>query len=342
MKKEKPVEQTTLLLPAEATDLRKVACAMAAATAESIVAEFFRGIDADDHVEPGNVHMDWDPNHPGDAPIKLDASAKRVAHREGTSRLKKLGYPTDEVVFGGEEGGYGTQSVSSGNLIVRQDVLDGSKNALRVMNEFATVHLLDKSRSVNPPRTRHYAGAILAANGFEVSWQNHSRFADQNLWYPRFDCEVYVAAAGWGQPSRRVRGLSYTRDPGTVAAVAHKTDKKDKLDQLLAQLGVQPKSVFTVAGTPLVSGLLAGEIGMIVETEPVTLHDSALLIPFQMLGGYVTDLNCQRLNYLKIYEQNAHILRADHKPIPGYIAWSDTTLLAQARANIAARRGTGQ
>jgi hypothetical protein len=316
---------TDSLLYEEANRARKIAKAAAEGTMDQIVAEFFRNVDAEEPAEDDSM-LQWDSNHPGERPINLDADAKVIARKLAADALRKAGYPEDICKFCGEEAGSGTQRIRVGDIIIRQDVLDGSKLAERVMTDFSSVHLTDKVRTLNSvgPRTRHLGGAIVAANALSISWANHSQYLGERHWYPRPEGVVYLDGHRWGQPERRVRGLSYNRHEGTVAAVAAKPEKKRLLDQILAGLGIEPETVVTVGGTPLVASLITGAISMIVEPNPVTLHDSALLIPFQLLGGCITDTDGVPLNYLKLYEQNAHIMDPKHTPIPGYIAWANT------------------
>lgn len=313
-------EQATYFggLAEQADFLRKIAKSAADETVNAVVAEFFRDIDGEEPDEDVAV-LRWNRDHPGAAPIRWDADAKVLAQKIAQNALRDAGYPDDNIVFCGEEGGSGTHLLRAGNIIVRQDVLDGSKLAQRVMSDFSSVHLIDM---VRPDRARHMGGAIACANGLTVSWANHSRFNGRDLWYPRPEGMIYLDGHRWAQPERRVRGLSYDRHAGTIAAVAAVPEKKEQLDRILTQLDVTPNAIFTVGGTPLVAALIAGSISMLVEPNPVSLHDSALLLPFQLLGGHITDIEGNSLDYIRLYEQHATELEATDKPIPGYIAWA--------------------
>lgn len=69
-------------------------------------------------------------------------------------------------------------------------------------------------------------------------------------------------------------------------------------------------------------GLLLGQVGSVIETQPVTLHDSAFLIPHVLLGGRVDGLTSGPIDYLGLYESNCTSFDATDTPIPPYVAYS--------------------
>lgn len=112
----------------------------------------------------------------------------------------------------------------------------------------------------------------------------------------------------------------WDRRAHTYAAVA---SKRQRLDALLSSIGAPNTDdvIYNVAGTPVVAALLAGALSKNIEVEAVTLHDSMHLIPHQLLGGRVHDLNkLGPLDYLALYEHEAVNLDPKVKPVPPYIA----------------------
>jgi hypothetical protein len=156
-----------------------------------------------------------------------------------------------------------------------------------------------------------------------VSWVHTSVFVRSRGRYLSIRGRVYLEGAPWGIPETELQGRRWDRAAGTVAAVAASPERRKKLQEVLDRLSLVPDALYTLGGTPLAPALIGGDLEMLIEPNAVSLHDSALLIPHQILGGEITDLRLKPFDYLGEYERCALTLSPDDKPIEGYIAWGD-------------------
>ena len=174
------------------------------------------------------------------------------------------------------------------------------------------------------------AGAIMSVTGWCTSWAQWSAYDDALARDRHVRGSVFVSNANWGVPEREVDERRGDRAHSAVAAVATSVERHAATVAVLERLGiVKPSAFYTVAGTPIAAALIGGRISMVVEPCAVSLHDSALLIPHQILGGVATTAGGAPLNPLAVYEQTADDLRPDAKPFTdGYIAWGGDVITA--------------
>ena len=227
------------------------------------------------------------------------------------------------VIEVGEEAGTPTRLLNPGDLLVRLDVLDGSTNAKVTMSDFSSVALVDRiphRMASGRRRGHHVAGAITVATGWTISWENQGRYEADRDDYRPITGDVYVSAEPWGVPEFELPTPSWIRRAHSSSAVA---SKRRRLDEALRILGVQEADdvFYNFGGTPIVAALLMGQLENVIEPSWVTLHDSAHLIPHQLLHGAIerTD-DHDPLDYLALYEANALNLDPTHKPVPPYWA----------------------
>lgn len=265
-----------------------------------------------------------DQAHAGAPPHAFDVLARDVSLDHLEAALKDMGVPRSHMVPVGEEAGGGTQLIRPQTYLLRQDALDGTNNAIRLWQNFSSVQLIDHVHAVDSDRlrARHLAGAIAVSNGWTVSWCHWSTFNPRERRYERIIGSVYLDGTPWGAPEIEVNALQWDRAAGTVAAVAASPSRLQLLNETLERIKVEPSALYNVGGTPLAPALVSGAIECVIEPNPVSLHDSALLLPHQILGGMVTDLEQKQLDYLAKYESSALELSPGAKPINGYIAWA--------------------
>lgn len=269
--------------------------------------------------------LSFSTDHSGDAPIKIDVDAHEAGWEVCQRELRAFLPAERQILDVGEESGTPTKQLVPGTIICRQDPLDGSTNARVMFANWGSVVLIDEVRhdGRNGLRGRHCAGSIAMSTGWTVSWLNDSRYDHNRHRYNNLRGQVFIEGNAWGFPETQLHDTRWDRLKGTVAAVASKPERY--LATLEALGGTQPSQLYNVAGTPLVLGLLVGDIERVVEATPVTLHDSALLLPHQLLGGRITDLDGGALDYLKLYEAHSLNLNPKNKPVPGYMAWAGVT-----------------
>lgn len=217
-----------------------------------------------------------------------------------------------------------------GDIVAWSDPLDGTTNAFTYFTGYAVVLYFD--RFIND-RYDHLAGAIASSEGSIVSWQ-HFR-GDGEVWidwpddmrWPGLTPKVENdTARAIPTPPRRV-GVGRVADvdpfvtggrvipvfggvPRRLASVASTASRKEDLDRILdlgRDNGAPDKQndvvLSTLAGNPLVSALLVGQLGAIIEPHAVKLHDAAYLIPLVMAGGVVVDLDDNEINVFRAFEE---------------------------------------
>lgn len=275
------------------------------------------------------IRMSYAKHHSGAAPRPQDVAARTAASKVVRDFLLGWGVAEDRIVFGGEE--EGTATVKVGDYIVRLDSLDGTTNSETTFDSHAAVVMIDRVRQ-GDRGTRHLAGAIVSVTGWCVSWLHWSSYDERAGGYRQVRGAVYISNENWGVPEQEVLARRADRAVGAVAAVATGAARRADALKALHGLGLgDPVDFYTVAGTPMAAALLAGGIALIVEPRAVSLHDSALLLPHQILGGRTTTSRGGPLNPLEVYERNADDLRPDAKPFTeGYVAWAADDIPASA------------
>jgi hypothetical protein len=264
-----------------------------------------------------------DAGHAGAAARPIDAYAQSAARRGAEDSLTQLQElvkdRVDEVVFTGEETGTQTRILGAKTLIIRVDPLDGTTNALNLLQSFSAVATVDYvSDPTKPPR--HLGGAILGGE-FDISWANWSRPGKGLPRYARPLGKVYVRAGRLSDVWLPLELSQEERDLNSVASVAASRVRFDAYapfrDWVFRNGGV----VYHLGGNPFCAALLLGHVGAMVETQWVTLHDSAYLIPHWLLGGSIDQLLGGPLDYIGVYEQGALIFEPGSKPVPPFVAY---------------------
>lgn len=311
------VNETGGLYPAEI--YRQAAIEAAEAAVRAVIQAQASDIRGDETSESSRGVVVFDDAHSGDVPIQLDAEARQAAW---TALQARLGSASRALIEAGEEAGVATRVLRPGDLIARLDALDGSTNAGSTMANWSSVALIDEVRSTGGPgaRARHHAGCIATASGWSVSWVNESRFDHDRQRYNKLVGRVCMSASVWGVPEIELRDTRWNRRKRSFAAVASKIPRLDALLDLLNSTGPDDL-IYNIGGTPIVTALLVGQLENVIEPEHVTLHDSAHLIPHQLLGGSVNEAATgQPLDYIGLYERNAVDLSPSAKPVPPYWA----------------------
>lgn len=268
------------------------------------------------------------PGHRGDPTRDIDVKA-HSALKEFMRRKWRLPY---NYYIVGEEANEPVDLNDRTAVLVRSDPLDGTTNCVTLLDSWATVVCFDIARKNRPGRFRHVAGAIATSAGWLLSWSCQSEYLSDGRRVSDGASTVYLQSVpihffSLGEPARRWQLSSLTPgNPRRVAAVCASSSRRAEVAQrFLGRL--DDMWLWSGAGNPLGPALLAGELGGILEPSAVSLHDSAFLIPFQLLGGKITTLQGARFSALDAYE--AAVTRTDDKPIPPFLAYKEPSLPAQ-------------
>lgn len=266
--------------------------------------------------------LNHDPGHPGSAAEDIDVEAHRAAVETLVEELgRDLGLPRNKMILAGEEVPARTTHLSHNDFIARLDACDGTTNSLLYWSGYSSVVLIDqvRLRADGRRRARHLAGAIGGPQGY-LSWTHDSTFDPGLDRYPQVIGKVYFEHPQF-VTERRIPTRRWSRNSGTIAAVAHSAERYDQVRRIAAAHALEVDRFLSAGGTPLAPALVGGNVGAIIEPHHVTLHDSALLIPHQLLGGAITDLGGKPFDYLHVYENHGLTLDPNDKPVHGYIAW---------------------
>lgn len=308
-------------LDAKVEVARRAAVAASKAAQHAIVHGLLAVFDYDEYSDNQEPRIYEDPDHPGSPAKALDIYARDAASNSlRRSLFHDLGAADDRLIFCGEEASDTTTFLQNDRYLLRLDALDGTNNSVAFWTGYASVICIDQiRRSGASERARHLAGAIATPQGI-ISWTNNSRFDRTVRGYPVVHGGVFFEHPQY-MAERQVRKRTWSRAK-VIAAVAHTEDRYNRVLEIAKQRGLGDfRRFYTAGGTPLAPALVGGEVGAVIEPHDVTLHDSALLIPHQLLGGVTTDLQGDPLNYLALYEASGLHLNPNHKPVPGYIAW---------------------
>ncbi|PBI91967.1 hypothetical protein BKP42_53860 [Rhodococcus erythropolis] len=257
----------------------------------------------EDAVTAPHPILNHDPDHPGSAAENIDVAAHSAAVSSLAHDLRRdLGITSEELVLAGEEVPERTKFLNHNAYLARLDACDGTTNSQLYWNGHSSVVLLDQVRlgRDGSGRARHLGGAIACPHAI-ISWTNSSPF-DQVLGrYPQVSGYVYFEHPQFiGE--QRIHARRWSRSTGTIAAVAHSDERYQQVRKIATAHALDVKRFLSAGGTPLASALLGGNVDAIIEPHHVTLHDSALLIPHQLLGGAITDLDGKPFDYLHLYE----------------------------------------
>ncbi|WP_433532721.1 hypothetical protein ACQPYA_12265 [Micromonospora sp. CA-263727] len=222
-----------------------------------------------------------------------------------------------------------------GDIIAWADPLDGTTNTFTFFSGYAAVLYFDRFANGHYD---HLAGAIAAADGSILSWQHYRGHGEVFVNWPSDMAwpglrSPHTADEGSPPATRTLEIIpnaapDHALQPGEVrshsgvasriASVATTNTRFHDLNQLfdLRQDDSDDKQsrtmLATTAGNPLGAALLLGQLGAIVETRPVKLHDAAYLLPLALLGGIVVNpLDWQPIDVLQRFAQtplhNRHI-----------------------------------
>ncbi|ANZ42314.1 hypothetical protein BBK82_46760 [Lentzea guizhouensis] len=214
-------------------------------------------------------------------------------------------------------------------VLVRSDPLDGTTNCVTLLGSWATVVCFDVARKNRPGRFRHVAGAIATSAGWLLSWSVWSDYRPDGTRNSFGKTTVFLQSIpihffSSGEPARRWQLSSLTKgNPRRLAAVCASASRRAEVLQRF-QADMDDTWLWSGAGNPLGPALLAGELGGILEPSAVTLHDSAFLIPFELLGGTTVTLDGSPFSALDAYEAAA--TRPDDQPIPPFLAYKEPRL----------------
>jgi hypothetical protein len=222
-------------------------------------------------------------------------------------------------VYKSEESDSGINLVAQTD-IVRVDPIDGTTNLVTLHMSYAVVILIERVRSDGS--IAHVAGAIYSSTGEVVSWGAVKPHGVVRIDFPSFpsyadDTELMLPEAdkllaasktprsiilkrqGDGSPSRMLRPGIPTR----VAAVAASPKRRAELEKMY-DLGAGDLWLSTIGGNPLAAALLVGDLGAIIETERILLHDCAYLVPLRLLGGKVTSHDGFPIDVFEAFESS--------------------------------------
>ncbi|MEU3455127.1 hypothetical protein ABZ671_16235 [Micromonospora sp. NPDC006766] len=288
-----------------------------------------------------------DSEQDGYSPTRIDAVMDRLIEQ----RVRQLSPGATYI----SEENRKTVSPDPGDIYAIADPLDGTTNAFTMFGAYSVVLYFDRFTG---NEFDHLGGAIASSDGSIVSWQNF-RNGEGEVWIdwpenfdwpttdataetdtiqpatqiPRPPLGIQVArkrraGGSWaGRPQAEIHhGLS-TR----MAAVSYSTGRRADLDDHFdfkprADDGESRLYVSSFAGNPVIAPLLVGQLGSVVETRAVKLHDAAFLIPLVLAGGLVVDFTDTEINVLRCFQQHDG---ADPlaRRIGPFIAAADDTVL---------------
>jgi hypothetical protein len=297
---------------------------LALAGAEAGILEIHRNLISivDDEVPEGGVLVQ-DKQHAGAPARVIDANAQEAVSTALQKRFEDLKTvrPNEFRALRvlGEEAGTQTQVLRDGTILARTDPLDGTTNAVNTLTGFSVVVCIDLVKRAGQP-ARHLAGAIFGGD-FDLCWRNDTIVSrTETAGYARIAGDVYIRSARLGRGWQLLRVEQELRSD-SVASVAASQRRFTAFEAVRERVFRHNGVVYHLAGNPLWAGLLMGQVGSVVETQPVTLHDSAFLIPHVLLGGKVEDAAGQPLDYLALYEQQCTSFDPKETPVPPYVAY---------------------
>jgi len=304
--------------------LRDAARQLALAGAEAGILEVHRSLLSIVDDEGSDGVLIQDQAHPGAPARPIDANAHEAvasALQQKFAALKDvLPVSVHSLRVVGEESGTQTQILREGTLLARTDPLDGTTNAVNTLTGFSSVVCIDLVKAAGSP-ARHLAGAIFGGD-FDLCWTNYSlRSKTGDPVWARKAGDVYIRSARLGRGWQLLRVEQESRSD-SVAAVAASQRRFTAFEAVRERVFRHDGVVYHLAGNPLWAGLLMGQVGSVVETQSVTLHDSAFLIPHVLLGGNIEDSKGHPLDYLSLYESSCAVFDARHAPVPPYVAYS--------------------
>lgn len=194
------------------------------------------------------------------------------------------------------------------------------------------------------PRRRAYSlsgGAIACHDGHVVKFNNTRKHRDGipgaisgDVWFRRYDLFTprtpgSVDAVPMG-PANYVEGIS-SGTSGMVAINAAAGSRGEALFKEFSGIltGTQYRTV--CAGTPIIYGAIRGQVSIIIDPEPATLHDANHLFPLAFLGWRVCDLKTlEEIDILRLAEANSEP-GGTLKPIPPCIAIRSDAALEEYR-----------
>lgn len=252
--------------------------------------------------------------HAGDPTRHLDVVVDRSMQSRFVALVSALPVPDHEVVYNSEESQapYGDQESP---ILGWADPVDGTTNAYTLTSGYANVMFADHyepgEAEGGEPRLRHLGGAIATSHGEVVKW-----FVSGSSGVVTIDWrDDSIAPTSVGGPLSTVQ----VRDgvERRVAAVATSYARRRRLAETFDFDTPDPYWVANGAGNPLIVPLLVGELGAVIETETVAIHDAAFLIPLVLAGGHVVSLDGEPMNPILTA---AEFQREDRVLSDGYIA----------------------
>src|ERR1035438_4180299 len=199
---------------------QQIARAGAEAAIQAVIQDLLSLVEDDDE-RPFGI-LSQDPRHAGTPARRIDAlaqaAAKLGAEQKWIELQPSLEDRVQHVAYVGEEAGNQTQMILPRTLVIRFDPLDGTTNAVNIVNAFSSVATVDVV--VDPKdRPRHLAGAIIGGE-VDVSWSHWSRRSRQTSRYLRPLGQVFVRSIRTGTGWRRLDVAQDERDTASVASVA--------------------------------------------------------------------------------------------------------------------------
>jgi hypothetical protein len=173
-------------------------------------------------------------------------------------------------------------------------------------------------------------GAIACHDGHVITYINTTKQVGGishditgDVWFRRFDLfserdlnSLTPVALG---PAHYVEGIA-AGSADMVAISAAVGDRGSVLASTYATLLTGTRYRTVCAGTPIVYGAIRGQIGMIIDPSPATLHDANHLFPLACLGYEIREAaDLTRINILDIAEANCEP-GSTKTPIPATVA----------------------
>ncbi|MEU0561945.1 hypothetical protein [Dactylosporangium maewongense] len=278
--------------------------------------------------------------HPGKPPLNIDAAAQ-----ERFVELVARQPPPDDADNGlGELLILGEEATVTGwdpdrpgrTTILRADPIDGTSSLAHCGDGFATVVTVESRRQPGAD-WKHLGGAIVRSDGLTVSWsrtqvQAHHVVLDLS----RLDADKRPNIIDLG-PIPPFAAVELDEDVRQAVATsgasvaAHSSKRREALRAKFPDLQVLSNHLDYRAGTTAAWQLCNGMLGFIVELNATTIHDSAHLLPYTLLGGNIVTHEYEPVRIIELIQDHADPTNLE-KVVPPYIAFTDRESLEIVKA----------
>ena len=278
--------------------------------------------------------------HPGKPPLNIDSAAQHrfleVVQQQPPSENGGEGLG-DLLILGEEATVAGWDPDQPGRTtILRADPIDGTSSLAHCGDGFASVITVESRRQPGS-EWKHLGGAIVRSDGLTISWSRrqvraHHVILDLASLTPAD--RPNILDLGPVPPFAAVEldeSVRHAVATSGASVAAHSAKRREALRERFPDLQVLADHLDYRAGTTAAWQLCNGMLGFIVELNATTIHDSAHLFPFYILGGQIVTHDYEPIRVIELIQDHADPKNME-KVVPPYIAFSDRKSLDLVRA----------